>query len=375
MATSSQSPHGMGLRIAIGIDFGTTFSGAAVRSSHFANSLRGWLSSRLQGDLGYSTDFHLKRLDDARRLWVQHNTTATALTVDYLKSLWRATLDHVIGAGRITKEQIVGLTLHVAIGVPANSKPETLARFKGAVEAAGIPACAGHRHLLSTVEFCMEPEAAALAYIEVTGSLSDLTSGGIITICDCGGATADAISYDITSTEPLALEECVPGDARFCGLVLLDGLFRERLEEKIREAVGPSAPSDISIWTRHLYRLMWRRLIKPDFDGSSGPYSEPIATGRRGKRQCTRSADVTFTSDELKALFDPTIGKIVDLVRNQVEAAWQKRHKLPKYLIVCGGFSGSRYLGIQLSAEINRLNNEYSQEHPIRIETATRIER
>jgi hypothetical protein len=62
----------------------------------------------------------------------------------------------------------------------------------------------------------------------------------------------------------------VPTKARFCGPVLLDGIFKNRLMEKVKAAADPSkieavTPAEIE----SLYLLLWEHGIKQHFDGSS----------------------------------------------------------------------------------------------------------
>ncbi|KAK4152712.1 hypothetical protein C8A00DRAFT_34562 [Chaetomidium leptoderma] len=334
-------------------------------------------SDGLFDDLQASTE-----LKEAESLRDQQRTTATKLTEEYLRNLWKHIVEQIASRLRITEDDVRASEMHVVIGIPANSKPATVSRLKCAAKAAGIP---GYRHPLSSIDFCIEPEAAAVALVEHGGVSLDLTSGDVIIVCDCGGGTADAASYEVISTQPFELEECLPGKARFCGPVLLDGIFKGHIEQKVQQAAdslntGP-VPTD-DVWA--LYTRLWDHRIKRMFDGSPGHWTEAIPghlTTARGKRAGLRSAakHVGFTGGELEAILDPTLHKILGLVRQQVEGVWQKLNKLPKSVIVCGGFSENPYLRIKMEEQVKNLNQEYSgqQTHdtnrPIRFEVAPDI--
>lgn len=84
------------------------------------------------------------------------------------------------------------------------------------------------------------------------------------------------------------------GTARFCGPVLLDGIFRSRIEHKLRQAANtPDSVTAVDI--RRLYSNLWESRIKRRFDGSdtTSSWTEQIPahlTAQQGKRPGLRSA-------------------------------------------------------------------------------------
>jgi hypothetical protein len=113
---------------------------------------------------------------EARILRRNQRASVAELTGAYLRHFW----DHIVKQIAshhvdITEDQVRASVLHVVIGIPAKLRSRTEEHLKWLVKEAGIPGC---RHPLSTIEFCMEPEAAALALVERHAASSDLTVGG-----------------------------------------------------------------------------------------------------------------------------------------------------------------------------------------------------
>ncbi|KAK4239028.1 hypothetical protein C8A03DRAFT_32951 [Achaetomium macrosporum] len=309
-------------------------------------------------------------LDEARALRSQHKAKVSELVEIYMRKLWGHTVQQIASQHHMTGDQVVQAEIHVVLGVPANWKSGTRLSLLKAARAAGIPG----QHPLSTVETYIEPEAATIALVEHGAVPADLTSGDIITICDCGGGKSDAISFEIQPTQPFVLDGCVPAEARFCGSVQLESLFMQRLKSKIQALADPDKAATLSFRDiRPLFHRLWELGIKRQFDGSSRDWSEVIPDYllRNGNRRITRrsanrtaAATVTFTGSEAGELFDLTIRKIIGLVGDQVRAVWEKKKRLPKFVIVCGGFSQNLYLRTKLAEEIDSLNAEYKHKHP-----------
>jgi hypothetical protein len=84
----------------------------------------------------------------------------------------------------------------------------------------------------------------------------------------------------------------VSGKGRFCGPVLLDGIFRSSIGDKLKQ--GADAASSVTTADiRRLYSDLWEDRIKADFDGSgAGDWTESIPAhlrARKGNRRGLRS--------------------------------------------------------------------------------------
>jgi hypothetical protein len=111
----------------------------------------------------------------ARDLRCDQKASSKRLTEVYLRHLWDHIVEQIASRLRITEDQVRASELHVVIGIPASLRRTKEDEFKELAKMAGIPGC---RHPLSSIELCMEPEATAVALVELHAASSDLTVGG-----------------------------------------------------------------------------------------------------------------------------------------------------------------------------------------------------
>ena len=109
-------------------------------------------------------------LRDARDLREQHRITATKLSGIFIERIWNHILERIASRCTMTKDQVASSELHVVIGIPANMDITTRQRLERAVRGAGIICQAP-----STIDYCIEPEAAAMALVEHEAVSGDLT--------------------------------------------------------------------------------------------------------------------------------------------------------------------------------------------------------
>ncbi len=99
----------------------------------------------------------------AEELQSSYNTSPEQLAKTYLRSLWDHTVERIGLEYHMTANDVLGSELHVVVGLPAGLMATTRDDFRRIVESAGIP---GGQHQSSTLEFCTEAEAAAIALVE-----------------------------------------------------------------------------------------------------------------------------------------------------------------------------------------------------------------
>lgn len=119
----------------------------------------------------------------ARKIIRESQKTATDLTADYLRALWRHILE-IIHKAR--GDSVMGaLTFHVVITVPAIWKDYARQSMEEAARKSGILEIrpAGP----TTLAFAPEPEAAALT--SLYESRPSINVGNVFVICDAGGGT------------------------------------------------------------------------------------------------------------------------------------------------------------------------------------------
>ncbi|KAH6623390.1 hypothetical protein F5144DRAFT_550940 [Chaetomium tenue] len=290
----------------------------------------------LQDDLANSAE-----LDEARTLRREHEVKTSELVEAYMGKLWHQYYD----VRRHRRSCQLG-----GFG--------TQASLLTAARAAGIPG--GHDG--SKVETCAEPEAAALGLLmkdkENIEKVVELRDNDIFTVLDTGGGTSDAITFKMRSKTPMIVDQYVAADARFCGPVQIEKLIFDNLFQKVKRVADPDrfatlTPADI----QPLFHNLWNDKIRKHFNGfPPRPDQSTVEVPVELLHSWTRGPR-SPAKDELKGLMDPTINKIIALVRSQFTAALDKKDgRSPKALLVCGGFSQNPYLRARLDEYIREWN-------------------
>ncbi|KAI0533317.1 hypothetical protein GGR58DRAFT_521805 [Xylaria digitata] len=163
---------------------------------------------------------------------------------------------------------------------------------------------------------------------------TDLQVGDSLVVVDAGGGTVDVITYKVNKLEPLSVSECVEGEGALCGGTLLDKEF----ESFLKDAIGKASwnmmnKSDI----RRMMNNEWEHGIKGAFKGQPGYYTVELP----GRAQ---RAPLKFSSEEIQPVFDKIVSQIGELAKKQIEAIKAKTFRLPKLVILVGGFGRSPYL-------------------------------
>ncbi|KAI0018559.1 hypothetical protein F4780DRAFT_781247 [Xylariomycetidae sp. FL0641] len=378
--TSPRSPE---IFIAIGIDFGTTFSGVSWAYStepKLIHEVIQWprasgekeddvqVPSRYSpstGDWGYLATRNAKKwfklllvapedtktdvndseyLKDARG-W---KLNVVQLIADYLRKLWEHALTEIsknIGAS------IDQLPLKVAITIPAIWPQYAREKMKHAAHDAGI--CRWRNAGRTQLDLVEEPEAAAL------GTLFDLANrkdspkidvGALFIVCDCGGGTVDVISYKVTSMKPFRIEEAAKGDGKLCGAFLIDDEFVKWMRHKS----GPKfqkAPSD-EIWG--FVNEDWEHNLKRIFSGTEATdeffLKPPPSVLSRIQR--LRGGEYALKKETIRQFFARTYNGTRYLI-NQQKKSIARNHdgKKPSNILLVGGLGSSKYLFDRLQEE------------------------
>ncbi|KAL3964035.1 hypothetical protein ACCO45_001039 [Purpureocillium lilacinum] len=385
--------HAVEDSIIIGIDFGTTFSGVAWTNSadcqniriirNWATNLRHCSSTEkvptaLTCDKttaevitwGYDVSptkptirwFKLLLLDykdvpeyvrqssqfqEVQAHQATLNIDPVDVTAAFLKHLW----DHSVEV--ITRElgdELVNKSkFHIVITVPAIWPAYAHDRMRKAAQKAGLTAARGRGE--TKLSLISEPEAAALAVL--SGKSKDSTVGDTL---------VDLISYVVESLNPFEVKECVKGEGDLCGGIFLDEEFLKLIERSL----GADIFSGLTkIEKRKLLNDNWEHTIKPQFDGKQTTWEVEYlpASCQRAGRGTKRPRPLTFDSNTISALFDPTIRKFGDLLSNQLTAIKTKYRREAKacsseqifivvtigsdsikHVILVGGFGRSPYL-------------------------------
>ncbi|KAL4924494.1 Hsp70 family protein [Aspergillus undulatus] len=263
-------------QLVIGIDFGTTFSGAAwVTPESFEadqiNLISAWPGTgREEGKAPTELLY-----DEGKTMW-GYNIPGGADTVRGFKLLLLRDEDltedvksseFYLRARKMLRDTgktvalgdfvVDGLRFHVVITVPAIWKPYARQGMKDAAKSAGMlnPRKAGE----TTLSFVPEPEAAALSTLCERGRR--IKRGDVFVICDAGGGTVDLISYEIMDTNPIAMREAVEGKGRLCGGLFIDEAFEAMCKRRLGRRWDNLSKKGVN----DVMRGEWEQYIKPQF--------------------------------------------------------------------------------------------------------------
>ncbi|RSL49418.1 hypothetical protein CEP54_012461 [Fusarium duplospermum] len=375
--------------IAIGIDFGTTFSGVSWVFSEQPDNIQQiseWPAANPSdshevqvpttydigsGKWGYQVTRDLepvkwfkllllndedmareeiaqsKQLQEARNQLSKHHPppTATEIVGWYLKELWDHTYD--------TLKSMIAIDdfpLRVAITIPAIWPHYAQNAMREAAKLAGITA---ERPMgAPTLDLVQEPEAASLSIMQERELLPKIKPGECFVVCDAGGGTVDVISYKVVLDKPFRLKECVKGDGGLFGAVRIDEAFEAHLWARDRLKIKSLDASEFNT----LVVEDWERGVKRTFTNGNTP-SEfslrlPIKAFKTMDR--LRSRDhFSLKRTDVSAFFNKSLTGIRTLVSNQCKQIQEETKMPPKNILLVGGLGSSRYIYGVLNDQFN----------------------
>ncbi|KAL2815593.1 hypothetical protein BDW59DRAFT_166740 [Aspergillus cavernicola] len=397
--------------LVIGIDFGTTYSGAAWATvddfeNDQINLITNWPGSRREEgkaptELFYGFDevmwgydipanadpvrwFKLLLLRDedlapelrksdfvlrGRKMLGELNKTAVDVIADYLRALWQhimATIHKVR-----SKSVITALTFHVVITVPATWKDYARQAMEDAARKAGI---LGIRAAGSTIlTFAPEPEAAALATLYERAR--DINTNDLYVICDAGGGTVDLISYKVGEKAPIELHEAVAGTGGLCGGIFIDEAFETICKNRLGRQWSNLSQSDI----KEIMKNEWEYSIKQQFtpDDEKKPWIVAIpAEAFKGpslddhsRKPFIKNGRIHFASSDIRKAYTRVFSDIEELIDGQIRKVKEKKLSV-KGVILVGGLGSSPYLYEHLHKAYGKRNIKVLQAGGIRPRTA-----
>ncbi|TLS24218.1 hypothetical protein PpBr36_08383 [Pyricularia pennisetigena] len=288
-------------------------------------------------------------LAQSRKFLKMHDKTAVDVIADYLRVLWKHTMDTIV---RSRSELVVNaLQFSVVLTVPAIWKGYARQAMEEAAKKAGIldKRAAGP----TTLTFVPEPEAAALATLTETARKVD--KGGIYIICDAGGGTVDLITYKIDQVKPIKMSEAIEGKGSLCGGAFIDAEFEKLCKDRLGDRWLCLSPSDV----KELLKGEWETGIKPQFrPGAAQEFTVRVpAEAFLGSGSFTdtsrephiKNGRMFLSSKLVESTFKGSFAGIDKLVNEQIELAMRK-HKKVNGIILVGGLGGSPHLYHHLDA-------------------------
>jgi len=213
-----------------------------------------------------------------------------------------------------------------------------------AAERAGM----GEKHQLKIIS---EPEAAAVYALKMTPP-KGLQEGNNVVVCDAGGGTVDLIAYKVTSLYPLLVEESAVGTGGLCGSAFLDFRFEEHVKERLGvKRFNEMKKKKPKTWMMGL--RYFEEFVKRTFnEDESSDINIPMPGLPDDEDAGIDSGFLVMDCAQVKAIFDPVIKQVIDLVQGQVDAVRRKRGTVSGIILV-GGFGQSNYLYTKLRRHFN----------------------
>lgn len=341
-------------RIAYGTVSAATSPDESGRSSERSDINLSWGYGIAEDEIEFVEWFKLLLLDEddlsaqhpdslqlkrARSLLQRAGKTAVQAVADYLRMLWAHTLKDIEkDLGEVAAE---GLPFCVVLTVPAVWTARAVGRMRQAASKAGI--LDGRLAGETALYFVSEPEAAAIATFDDLKVRPNFRQGDTFVVCDAGGGTVDLISYKVLKTDPLELGECVEGSGKLCGAVFLDQDFEGLMKQLVGSAWN--VPDKV---IKRIVDGQWENGIKRGFEGQERNWkitlpNECVARGA--------PPDITLNRGHVSEIFENVISKVRSLVNDQVDAVAAKEGRLPKAIVLVGGFGSCRYLYNMLKKE------------------------
>ncbi|KAG8359625.1 hypothetical protein FVEN_g2784 [Fusarium venenatum] len=339
--------------VAVGIDFGTTYTGVSwARSTDpkDINPITGWPSEdhRNKNEIQVPTLYDVKseKWEDITKeaggdsvqlrqtIEISESSGDTITPVQavglYLKKVWNHTY-HSLGS----MIDIDNLPLRVAITVPAIWPDYAKNLMREAAKIAGITK---HRAIgettLITVE---EPEAAALASLFQRNSFLDIK---------------DVISYTVVSEHPFKLEECIHGRGKLDGAFLIDQAFFSYLRGKAKLKIKSLKDYDYNQFISREWELGAKRSFssadEPEFYHLHPP-SDAYGTLARLRKKET----LAISKLDMTGFFARSLTGIKYLVGDQCKEVQLVTGKDPKRILLVGGLGSSEYIYNVLNESFN----------------------
>ncbi|RDW74281.1 Hsp70 family protein [Aspergillus mulundensis] len=272
---------------------------------------------------------------------------AVEVAGDFLSGVYRHILRCI--AQQRTEEALSITPLEFWFTVPAIWSDEAKHATLEAARCAGFGSRRGR--VQDTICLIPEPEAAAIAVLrrataDGLGFLVKPDDG--VLICDCGGGTVDITTYLVKEVWPtLKFEELCTGIGAKCGSTAIDRKFYNLMGRLFGKAFTDFPRSKTAPGSEFMNKF---EVIKRDFGYDSENTTHELSLNIKpvAPDPAYFNADenvVVISDEDLRGFFDPVIEKILALVHQQINAAnRQAGRDAINRIILVGGFGNSEYL-------------------------------
>ncbi|KAI1757504.1 hypothetical protein F4782DRAFT_525317 [Xylaria castorea] len=358
-------------KIIIGLDFGTTYSGAVWAHSKAPddlNPVKDWPASRRGNRCVSSLKIasQIRYLDNGEFEWgaqvaedadprevhklfklllVEGNLFENAATTvggvsppadvdqtitDYMTGIFEHVLQTI--RVRIGCDMAGSSPIHIVLTVPAIwsdlAKQRTLQAF------GRVPKMAE-----TSTTLLSEPEAAAISALRELdrGSLRD---GDTFVVVDAGGGTVDLITYTVDSLFPiLQVNEATVGTGDLCGAALVNLRFEQFLTAKLQDE--PDWDTEVLREALDSFEIRVKRSFSLSALAKNWTYNIPVpGLARNVEAGVLRNGRYVLKSSDVHMFFERYILRIIQLIKEQIAMC----HNPIRTILLVGGFGQSMYV-------------------------------
>ncbi|KAG7287659.1 hypothetical protein NEMBOFW57_007172 [Staphylotrichum longicolle] len=272
------------------------------------------------------------KINEARQYLSKHNKTATEVAALFLRQLWNHSIQRITETA--SRNVLNYSKFHIVITLPAIWPAYACTRMKEVATLAGMLANRGVGGD-TELSFVSEPEAAALATLSDMEGRCDIKAGDSFVVVDCGGGTVDLISYEVVSLSPMVVKECIKGQGGLCGSVFVDEALTSILEREFGKKQWAKMSTDSR---KDLLYEKWELGIKSSFGGDEKiwKFTMPFECLDKKALKAIQARNplpkITITDNDIRGAFDMVLGKILQMLDEQVQAVQRKNLKNPKVM-------------------------------------------
>ncbi|RIA95891.1 hypothetical protein C1645_816035, partial [Glomus cerebriforme] len=329
------------IRVVVGLDFGTTYSGFSY--CHVIDPKGICTNDQWSGNLPSSV-----------RPWLPNGLNYKTAITDYLRKigeLIKETLERRWPNIDLLEQVLFVLT------VPAEWSSNSINIMRECVFNAGLIGRRDSKNL----QFTTEPEAVAIYCMNTIGREHSLTIESTFMVVDCGGGTVDLTTRELLANNKLS--EITVRTGEYCGSTFIDEEFIKFLRRILgNDAIEQFRNNHYGQLQYIVQEFCWRG--KFPFTGNPSNYSPceldiekcaPALLQYVSEEVRNRLEDddwiIEIRFNDIKQMFDPVVDRILSLMKDQLRNA----QKTCSTIFLAGGFSESRYLQTRIRQEFRHI--------------------
>lgn len=261
---------------------------------------------------------------------------------DFLKEVYNFIVDRL--RLQMTQEIFNVTPMECYLTMPAIWTDKAQTATREAAKAAGF----GSRPF-DSIKMITEPEAAAIATLKKDlrpDSVNSVKPGDNILVLDCGGGTVDITTYTIQKTYPrIEFDEICVGAGGKCGSTYIDRNFHKLMLKRFGPAFQ-NAPAKQKAPSSN-FMISFEK-AKQSFGSSENDSFDILPIKMRDVENPDYydkdESTVKLSRKDMEELFEPVVKDILRLVSQQVSYALSSKGKRINLIVLVGGFGNSDYV-------------------------------